>query len=166
MGHAPSPICLLQATPASDTLQLWCGVAQGVEDRCTRLKTHCSWTRLLLLWWAWHTRPSKTRAAMLETWECPHAPLSFDVVPSLKDLNLTCPTTKEHKGFMLSDVLRGTTNLQTLKLDFQGEMVSPWQFSIEYYYHCYGCYVLDKHFTWLEQISFLLLLGMPWFCYK
>ncbi|KQK14915.2 hypothetical protein BRADI_1g19490v3 [Brachypodium distachyon] len=40
-----------------------------------------------------------------------------------KDLNLTCPTTKEHKGFMLSDVLRGTTNLQTLKLDFQGEML-------------------------------------------
>ncbi|XP_062186977.1 uncharacterized protein LOC133890561 isoform X7 [Phragmites australis] len=56
-----------------------------------------------------------------DTWLCPHAPLSFGVVPSLKELYLICAATEDMQGFVLSEVLRDTTSIHTMKLDFQGE---------------------------------------------
>ncbi|CAN6226363.1 unnamed protein product [Urochloa humidicola] len=53
-------------------------------------------------------------------WMCPNVPLSFDVVPSLKELYLLCGATVYFKGFKLSEVLRDTM-VQNLTLNFQGE---------------------------------------------
>jgi hypothetical protein len=61
-------------------------------------------------------------------WLCPNSPnspLSLDFVPSLKELNLTCGATRAHRGFNLSEVLRHTTSIQSLALDFEGEKVNP-----------------------------------------
>ncbi|XP_062186973.1 uncharacterized protein LOC133890561 isoform X5 [Phragmites australis] len=55
-----------------------------------------------------------------DTWLCPRAPLSFGVVPSLKELYLICGAVRHMQGFVLSEVLRDTT-IHTMKLDFQGE---------------------------------------------
>ncbi|CAL4992503.1 unnamed protein product [Urochloa decumbens] len=54
-------------------------------------------------------------------WICPNAPLSLDVVPSLTELHLICPANIYFQGFKLSDVLRNTTSLHNLTLNFQGE---------------------------------------------
>jgi hypothetical protein len=59
-----------------------------------------------------------------DAWLCPRAPLSFGVVPSLKELCLICAASNRHRGFLLSEVLKDTMNLHTIKLDFQGEKVS------------------------------------------
>nr|XP_025882949.1 uncharacterized protein LOC107276641 isoform X1 [Oryza sativa Japonica Group] len=56
-----------------------------------------------------------------DTWLCPYAPLSFDVVPNLQEVSLICGATNKHEGFILSEVPSGTTNIHTLTLDFQGE---------------------------------------------
>lgn len=55
-------------------------------------------------------------------WMCPNAPLSFGVVPSLKELYLLCGATVYFQGFKLSEVLRDTM-VQNLTLSFQGEKV-------------------------------------------
>lgn len=54
-------------------------------------------------------------------WICPNSPLSFDIVPSFNELNLTCGATRAHRGFNLSEVLRHTTSIHNLSLNFQGE---------------------------------------------
>ncbi|XP_062187556.1 uncharacterized protein LOC133890931 isoform X2 [Phragmites australis] len=56
-----------------------------------------------------------------DTWLCPYAPLSFGVVPSLKELCLICPASDDVQGFVLSEVISDTTSIHTMKLDFQGE---------------------------------------------
>ncbi|CAN6200054.1 unnamed protein product [Urochloa humidicola] len=58
-----------------------------------------------------------------DTWLCPRAPLSFGAVPSFKELCLICAASNRHRGFVLSDVLNGTTSIHTMKLDFQGEKI-------------------------------------------
>ncbi|CAN6245030.1 unnamed protein product [Urochloa humidicola] len=58
-----------------------------------------------------------------DTWITPKRPLSFDVVPSLKELNLVCAAAIDHQGFMLSEVLRDTTAIHNLLLNFQGERI-------------------------------------------
>lgn len=55
-------------------------------------------------------------------WMCPNAPLSFGVVPALKELQLLSGAAVYFKGFNLSEVLRGTM-VQNLILNFQGEKV-------------------------------------------
>ena len=69
-----------------------------------------------------------------DTWLCPHAPLSFGFVPSLKELYLICGAVRDMQGFVLSEVLRDTS-IHTMKLDFQGEKVSPCTFFVDCYYH-------------------------------
>lgn len=69
-----------------------------------------------------------------DTWLCPYAPLSFDVFPNLQEVSLICGATNKHEGFILSEVLSGTTNIHTLTLDFQGEKVSP-SFFMDCCYH-------------------------------
>ncbi|KAJ1292186.1 hypothetical protein BS78_02G373000 [Paspalum vaginatum] len=54
-----------------------------------------------------------------KTWICPKAPLSLYGVPSLKDLDLDCAATIDHKGFKLSEVLCDTTATQNLTLNFK-----------------------------------------------
>ncbi|CAD6216849.1 unnamed protein product [Miscanthus lutarioriparius] len=51
----------------------------------------------------------------------PITPLSFDVAPFLKELSLICGATVDHQGFKLSKVLRDTTSIQNLTLNFEGE---------------------------------------------
>jgi len=63
-----------------------------------------------------------------DTWISPKRPLSFDVVPSLKELNLVCGAIVDHRGFMLSEVLKDTTAVHNLTLNFQGERVNPYSF--------------------------------------
>ncbi|CAN6176463.1 unnamed protein product [Urochloa humidicola] len=58
-----------------------------------------------------------------DSWICPYTPLSFDVVPSLKELNLICIATVDHQGFKLSKVLRDTTSIENLTLNFHGEKI-------------------------------------------
>uniref|UniRef100_A0ACD5YSJ1 Uncharacterized protein n=1 Tax=Avena sativa TaxID=4498 RepID=A0ACD5YSJ1_AVESA len=48
-------------------------------------------------------------------------PLRFGSAPSLKELALLCGATLDHPEFSLSEVLRGTSNIHTLTLNFQGE---------------------------------------------
>ncbi|KAL6657097.1 hypothetical protein ACP70R_004877 [Stipagrostis hirtigluma subsp. patula] len=55
------------------------------------------------------------------TWICRNAPVTFDIVPSLKELNLLCPASLGHREFMLSEVLSGTAAINDLTLNFQGE---------------------------------------------
>jgi hypothetical protein len=55
-------------------------------------------------------------------WMCPNAPLSFCVVPALKELQLLSGAAFYFKGFNLSEVLRGTM-VRNLTLNFQGEKV-------------------------------------------
>jgi hypothetical protein len=55
-------------------------------------------------------------------WMCPNAPLSFGVVPALKELQLLSGAAFYFKGFNLSEVLRGTM-VRNLTLNFQGEKV-------------------------------------------
>ncbi|XP_039797056.1 uncharacterized protein LOC120662046 isoform X1 [Panicum virgatum] len=57
------------------------------------------------------------------TWISPKRPLSFDVVPSLKELSLVCGAIVDHRGFMLSEVLKDTTAVHNLTLNFQGERI-------------------------------------------
>lgn len=56
-----------------------------------------------------------------DTWVCPNAPLALGIVPSLKELYLSCCTTVYFRGFKLAEVLRDATTIQNLKLSFQGE---------------------------------------------
>ncbi|CAL5061309.1 unnamed protein product [Urochloa decumbens] len=56
-----------------------------------------------------------------DTWLCARAPLSFSVVPSLKEICLICAASNTNRGFVLSEVLNDTTSIHTIKLDFQGE---------------------------------------------
>ncbi|TVU37524.1 hypothetical protein EJB05_10841, partial [Eragrostis curvula] len=56
-----------------------------------------------------------------DTWISHYSPLSFGFVPSLRQLNLSCGATVHHKGFNLSELLHGTSDIHTLTLDFQGE---------------------------------------------
>ncbi|OEL34615.1 hypothetical protein BAE44_0004365 [Dichanthelium oligosanthes] len=55
------------------------------------------------------------------TWTSHNSPLSFGFVPSLRELHLLCGATQNHKGFNLSELLCGTSDIHTLTLDFQGE---------------------------------------------
>ncbi|CAM0907048.1 unnamed protein product [Alopecurus aequalis] len=63
----------------------------------------------------------KLERLLCDTWFCYESPLRFGSVPSLKELTLICGATVDHREFSLSEVLRGTTNIHTLTLDFQGE---------------------------------------------
>nr|XP_051184958.1 uncharacterized protein LOC127299101 [Lolium perenne] len=56
-----------------------------------------------------------------EGWWYFHAPLLFGSVPALKELYLLNPATPNQRGFSLAEVLHGTTNVNTLALNFQGE---------------------------------------------
>ncbi|CAL5084364.1 unnamed protein product [Urochloa decumbens] len=56
-----------------------------------------------------------------DTWTSHYSPLSFGFVPSLRELHLSCGATRNHKGFNLSELLCGTSDIHTLTLDFQGE---------------------------------------------
>ncbi|KAF8679097.1 hypothetical protein HU200_045859 [Digitaria exilis] len=56
-----------------------------------------------------------------DSWTSHYSPLSFDFVPSLRELHLLCATTHYHKGFNISELLRGTSKIHTLTLDFLGE---------------------------------------------
>ncbi|XP_062190357.1 uncharacterized protein LOC133893371 [Phragmites australis] len=58
-----------------------------------------------------------------DSWICPNIPLSFDVVPSLKELYFICTATVDHQGFKLSEVLRDTTAVENLTLNFHGEKI-------------------------------------------
>jgi hypothetical protein len=64
-----------------------------------------------------------------DTWVFPLTPLSFDVAPFLKELSLICGATVDHQGFKLSKVLRDTTSIQNLTLNFEGEKVNSHSFS-------------------------------------
>lgn len=55
------------------------------------------------------------------TWVSVYAPLSLGFVPSLGELKLSYARTVSHRGFKLSEVLDGATNIHTLTLDFEGE---------------------------------------------
>ncbi|KAL6841855.1 hypothetical protein ACP4OV_028367 [Aristida adscensionis] len=58
-----------------------------------------------------------------DSWMSPFTPLSLDAVPSLKDLYLvTCATARQH-GVWLSKVLRDTTAIENLTLNFHGEKI-------------------------------------------
>jgi hypothetical protein len=56
-------------------------------------------------------------------------PLSFGVAPFLKELNLICGASVHHQGFDLSKVLRDTTVIHNLTLNFRGEKVNSHSFS-------------------------------------
>ncbi|KAL6657096.1 hypothetical protein ACP70R_004876 [Stipagrostis hirtigluma subsp. patula] len=56
-----------------------------------------------------------------DTWVCPNAPVTFDIVPSLKELNLLCAASIDHQEFMLNEVLSDTAAINDLTLNFQGE---------------------------------------------
>ncbi|XBI86184.1 hypothetical protein VPH35_094190 [Triticum aestivum] len=56
-----------------------------------------------------------------DTWVSQCAPLTFGFVPSLGELELSCGSDCEQRGFKLSELLHGVTSIHTLTLDFQGE---------------------------------------------
>uniref|UniRef100_A0A0D9VQX4 F-box domain-containing protein n=1 Tax=Leersia perrieri TaxID=77586 RepID=A0A0D9VQX4_9ORYZ len=56
-----------------------------------------------------------------DSWSFSGAPLSFGVVPCLQEIHLVCATLRDQSGFKLTDLLRGTSNVKDLVLDFQGE---------------------------------------------
>uniref|UniRef100_A0ACD5WRR8 Uncharacterized protein n=1 Tax=Avena sativa TaxID=4498 RepID=A0ACD5WRR8_AVESA len=56
----------------------------------------------------------------LDHWFYCEPPLRFGFVPSLNELTLICNGTLKNREFSLSAVLRGTTNIHTLTLDFDG----------------------------------------------
>jgi hypothetical protein len=60
-----------------------------------------------------------------DEWFSFESPLRFGSTPSLKELALLCGATLDHQVFSLSEVLRGTTNIQTLTLNFQGKQLCP-----------------------------------------
>jgi hypothetical protein len=64
-----------------------------------------------------------------DTWMFPLTPLSFGVAPFLKELNLICGASVHHQGFDLSKVLRDTTAIHNLTLNFRGEKVNSHSFS-------------------------------------
>ena len=64
-----------------------------------------------------------------DTWMFPLTPLSFGVAPFLKELNLICGAPVHHQGFDLSKVLRDTTAIHNLTLNFRGEKVNSHSFS-------------------------------------
>ncbi|XBJ27769.1 hypothetical protein VPH35_004980 [Triticum aestivum] len=57
-------------------------------------------------------------------WESHEAPLAFEFVPSLGELEFLCDAMCGQPEFKLSELLRGTTCVHTLTLDFKGENVS------------------------------------------
>lgn len=59
-----------------------------------------------------------------DTWESEDAPLSFDSAPSLGELHLANGSELNQNVIKLSELLRGTTGIHTLTLDFIGENVS------------------------------------------
>jgi hypothetical protein len=59
-----------------------------------------------------------------EGWFYFHAPLHFGIVPALTELFLLNPATPCQIGFSLAEVLHGTTNLNTLTINFVGEKVN------------------------------------------
>ncbi|KAF7045074.1 hypothetical protein CFC21_054217 [Triticum aestivum] len=56
-----------------------------------------------------------------DTWVSQCAPLTFGFVPSLGELELSCGSDCEQRGFKLSELLHGVTSIHSLTLDFQGE---------------------------------------------
>ncbi|KAF7076183.1 hypothetical protein CFC21_080875 [Triticum aestivum] len=54
-------------------------------------------------------------------WESHEAPLAFEFVPSLGELEFICDAMCGQPEFKLSELLRGTTCVHTLTLDFKGE---------------------------------------------
>ncbi|VAI22461.1 unnamed protein product [Triticum turgidum subsp. durum] len=56
-----------------------------------------------------------------DTWESEDAPLSFDSVPSLRELHLANGPELHQNVIKLSELLRGTMGIHTLTLDFMGE---------------------------------------------
>jgi hypothetical protein len=73
-----------------------------------------------------------------DSWICPYTPLSFDIAPSLKELNLISTATIHQQGFKLSNVLRGITSVENLTLNFHGEKVKPCLFCAHCYYDSYS----------------------------
>ncbi|CAM0877929.1 unnamed protein product [Alopecurus aequalis] len=56
-----------------------------------------------------------------DTWVSWSVPLAFGLVPALGELELSCRAISAQHEFKLSELLRTTTSLHTLTLDFQGE---------------------------------------------
>ena len=71
-----------------------------------------------------------------EAWMHSEAPLHFGSVPSLKELFLVCGADLDLSGFSLSQLLDGATKIHTLTLNFQGEKVISYYFSI----YCVMCF--------------------------
>ena len=71
-----------------------------------------------------------------DQWMHSEAPLHFGSVPSLKELFLVCGADLELSGFSLSQLLDGATKIHTLTLNFQGEKVISYYFSID----CATCF--------------------------
>ncbi|KAM3278416.1 hypothetical protein ACQJBY_045967 [Aegilops geniculata] len=115
-------------------------------DRCTQLKYlrlfHCDAGRGFL--WKIDAPSSKLRVLDLDTccfgrldlvclpkleklhwdtWESEDAPLSFGSVPSLGELHLANGPELGQNVLKLSELLRGTTGIHTLTLDFMGENI-------------------------------------------
>jgi hypothetical protein len=59
-----------------------------------------------------------------KAWVSRHAPLAFDFVPSLGELELSCDAIRGQSEFKLSELLHRTTCIHTLTLCFKGENVS------------------------------------------
>ncbi|KAM0901686.1 hypothetical protein ACQ4PT_019838 [Festuca glaucescens] len=57
------------------------------------------------------------------TWVSQHVPVTFGVVPSLGELELSCGASYNERPFKLSELLHGTTSIHTLTLDFEGEIL-------------------------------------------
>ena len=72
----------------------------------------------------------KLEKFLWETWVSQVAPLTFGFVPSLGELELSCGSDCEQRGFKLSELLHGVTSIHTLTLDFQGENVCTSSFFV------------------------------------
>jgi len=89
-----------------------------------------------------------------DSWICRYTPLSFNAVPSLKELNLVCMAMVDHHGFKLSKVLRDTTAVENLALNFLGEKVKPCSFCVHCYYNLYGAGVLHILYIIIYRLVF------------
>ncbi|KAL6649428.1 hypothetical protein ACP70R_013652 [Stipagrostis hirtigluma subsp. patula] len=58
-----------------------------------------------------------------ECWFSLNTPFSFGFVPCLDELHLACAAARYQSGLSLTQLLHGTTNIQALTLDFQGEKI-------------------------------------------
>uniref|UniRef100_J3LL55 F-box domain-containing protein n=2 Tax=Oryza brachyantha TaxID=4533 RepID=J3LL55_ORYBR len=65
----------------------------------------------------------KLKELHCDSWPLTGTPLSFGAVPCLQELLLVCVKSIFQSGFKLTDLLRGTANVQDLTLNFQGENI-------------------------------------------